>query len=67
VVLYDALEPNSLLTPLESAYIDAACVARVREDTSAENSIALWVVGDVLRRGAAINAVEIAENCRRDP
>lgn len=61
VVLYDLLEPNALLTPLESAYVDAACVSRVRDDASAENCVALWVVGDVLRRGAAINAAQIAE------
>jgi aspartate-semialdehyde dehydrogenase len=48
-------------TPLESAGIDPVLVGRVREDPSEPGSINLWVAGDNLRKGAALNAVQIAE------
>jgi aspartate-semialdehyde dehydrogenase len=40
---------------------DAVFVSRIREDISSENGIDLWVVSDNLRKGAALNAVQIAE------
>lgn len=48
-------------TPLESAGIDPVLVGRVREDPSNPGGIDLWVTGDNLRKGAALNAVQIAE------
>ncbi len=48
-------------TPLESAGIDPVLVGRVREDPSEPGSINLWVTGDNLRKGAALNAVQLAE------
>lgn len=48
-------------TPLDAVGQDAVYVGRVREDTSVQNGLNLWVVGDNLRKGAALNAVQIAE------
>jgi aspartate-semialdehyde dehydrogenase len=48
-------------TPLESAGIDPVLVGRVREDPSEPGSLNIWVTGDNLRKGAALNAVQIAE------
>ena len=48
-------------TPLDSAGIDEVLVGRVRDTVSTPGGINLWVVGDNLRKGAALNAVQIAE------
>jgi aspartate-semialdehyde dehydrogenase len=48
-------------TPLESAGIDPVLVGRLREDSTQANTLNLWVTGDNLRKGAALNAVQIAE------
>jgi aspartate-semialdehyde dehydrogenase len=48
-------------TPLESAGIDPVLVGRIREDSSQDNTLDLWVTGDNLRKGAALNAVQMAE------
>jgi aspartate-semialdehyde dehydrogenase len=48
-------------TPLEAAGIDPVLVGRVREDPSQENTLDLWVTGDNLRKGAALNAIQLAE------
>ena len=48
-------------TPLEAAGIDPVLVGRVRQDPSQENTLDLWVTGDNLRKGAALNAVQLAE------
>ncbi len=48
-------------TPLKSAGIDPSLVGRIRADETVANGLALFVVGDNLRKGAALNAVEIAE------
>jgi aspartate-semialdehyde dehydrogenase len=48
-------------TPLESAGVDPVLVGRVREDPSEPGSLNLWVAGDNLRKGAALNAVQMAE------
>ena len=48
-------------TPLESAGIDPVLVGRVRDDPSEPGSLALWITGDNLRKGAALNAVQLAE------
>jgi aspartate-semialdehyde dehydrogenase len=48
-------------TPLDAAGIDPVLVGRVREDGSEPGSINLWITGDNLRKGAALNAVQMAE------
>ncbi|HWW54040.1 MAG TPA: aspartate-semialdehyde dehydrogenase [Acidimicrobiales bacterium] len=48
-------------TPLAAAGIDPSLVGRIRRDPTVENGLALFVVGDNLRKGAALNAVQIAE------
>ena len=45
----------------ESAGTDAVFVGRIREDISTENGLNLWVVSDNVRKGAALNSVQIAE------
>ena len=59
VVLVD--DGDGAPTPLEGAGIDPVLVGRVREDPSQPNSLNLWVTGDNLRKGAALNAVQMAE------
>ena len=53
----DALYP----TPLDTTEKDDCLVGRIREDLVVDNALALWVVGDQVRKGAALNAVQIAE------
>jgi aspartate-semialdehyde dehydrogenase len=48
-------------TPLEAAGIDPVLVGRVREDPSQERTLDLWVTGDNLRKGAALNGIQLAE------
>lgn len=55
------VELDDVPTPLKSAGIDPSLVGRIRADETVDNGLALFVVGDNLRKGAALNAVEIAE------
>jgi aspartate-semialdehyde dehydrogenase len=48
-------------TPVECAGEDAVFVSRIRQDPTVENGLWLWVVADNIRKGAALNAVQIAE------
>ena len=48
-------------TPLEGAGIDPVLVGRLRDDPSQPDTLNLWVTGDNLRKGAALNAVQLAE------
>ena len=61
VVVLDKREDGGYATPIEAAGDDATYVSRVREDPTVENGLALWCVSDNLRKGAALNAVQIAE------
>ncbi|KTT70859.1 aspartate-semialdehyde dehydrogenase [Sphingomonas endophytica] len=61
VMLVDKREDGGYVTPVESAGDDATYVSRVREDPTVDNGLALWCVSDNLRKGAALNAVQIAE------
>ena len=61
VMLIDSREDGGYATPTEATGDDATYVSRVREDPTVENGIALWCVSDNLRKGAALNAVQIAE------
>jgi len=57
-----AEEDGGYPTPLETAGADACFVGRLRTDSSVECGLAFWVVADNLRKGAALNAVQIAEH-----
>ena len=61
ISIFDAPEKNAYPLPLQVAGKDDVYVGRIREDESIENGINLWVVSDNLRKGAALNAVQIAE------
>ncbi len=60
-LVIDKLEPGGYVTPYECAGEDATYVSRIREDATVENGLSLWCVSDNLRKGAALNAVQIAE------
>jgi aspartate-semialdehyde dehydrogenase len=62
VLLYDDPTHKIYPMPLEVAGKDEVYVGRVREDESIANGLNLWVVADNLRKGAALNAVQIAEH-----
>ena len=57
----DKREDGGYITPLESAGEDATFISRIREDSTVDNGLSMWVVSDNLRKGAALNAVQIAE------
>ena len=61
VMLIDKREDGGYVTPAECVGDGATFVSRVREDSTVENGLALWCVSDNLRKGAALNAVQIAE------
>ena len=61
VMLVDNPEDEKYVTPIECVGDYATFVSRVREDITIENGLAMWVVSDNLRKGAALNAVQIAE------
>ena len=61
VMLVDKREDAGYVTPIECVGDGATYVSRVREDPTVENGLALWCVSDNLRKGAALNAVQIAE------
>ena len=61
VVLHDHREDGGYVTPLDCAGEDATYVSRLRVDPTVPNGLAFWCVSDNLRKGAALNAVQIAE------
>ncbi len=60
-LVIDKLEPGGYVTPYECVGEDATYISRIREDGTIENGLQIWVVSDNLRKGAALNAVQIAE------
>jgi aspartate-semialdehyde dehydrogenase len=66
IIVADAPENNLYPMALDATGKDATYVGRIREDQSVQNGINLWVVADNLRKGAALNAVQIAEILIRD-
>ncbi|HEX5281524.1 MAG TPA: aspartate-semialdehyde dehydrogenase [Micropepsaceae bacterium] len=62
VLVVDKREDGAYVTPVEAAGEDATYVSRIRKDPTVENGLWLWVVSDNLRKGAALNAVQIAES-----
>ncbi len=61
ITVIDHRADEGYVTPVEVAGDDPVFVSRIREDSTVENGLALWVVADNLRKGAALNAVQIAE------
>ena len=61
VLVIDKRENGGYITPHEAAGEDATYISRIREDATVENGLAFWCVSDNLRKGAALNAVQIAE------
>jgi len=61
VALVDDVSRNEYPMPIYAAYRDLTYVGRIRKDESVENGLNLWIVSDNLRKGAALNAVQIAE------
>ncbi len=61
VVVVDERRDGGYTTPAECAGEDGTFVSRIREDHSIPNALNMWVVSDNLRKGAALNAVQIAE------
>jgi len=61
VLVIDKHEPGGYITPHEAAGEDATYVSRIREDATVENGLTFWCVSDNLRKGAALNAIQIAE------
>lgn len=66
VTLIDRQDDDGFVTPAECTGEDATFVSRIREDITVENGLNLWVVADNLRKGAALNAVQIAELLVKD-
>ena len=62
VLVVDKREDGGYATPIECAGEDATFVSRIRKDPTVENGLSLWIVSDNLRKGAALNAVQIAES-----
>lgn len=60
-LVIDKREPGGYVTPYECVGEDATYISRIREDPTVENGLVLWCVSDNLRKGAALNAVQIAE------
>jgi aspartate-semialdehyde dehydrogenase len=62
VIVYDDPGKKLYPMPLDATGKDEVYVGRIREDESITNGLNLWVVSDNLRKGAALNAVQIAEH-----
>jgi len=65
VVVFDKREPAGYITQKDCAGEDAVYVSRIRQDTTVEFGLSMWIVSDNLRKGAALNAVQIAEEMDR--
>ena len=62
VLVVDKREPGGYVTPFESVGEDATYVSRLRDDRTVKHGISFWCVSDNLRKGAALNAIQIAES-----
>ena len=61
VLVIDKQEHDGYITPVDAAGEHAVYVSRIRKDPTVENGLSLWIVSDNLRKGAALNAVQIAQ------
>ena len=66
VSVVDHRADEGYVTPVECAGDDLVYVSRIRSDPTIENGLSLWVVSDNLRKGAALNAVQIAERLAQE-
>ncbi|WP_020592972.1 aspartate-semialdehyde dehydrogenase [Kiloniella laminariae] len=66
ITVIDHRQDEGYVTPQEAAGEDATFVSRIRADPTVDNGLCLWVVADNLRKGAALNAVQIAELLIKD-
>ncbi len=66
ILVVDKREPGGYVTPVECAGDYATFISRIRQDSTVENGLNLWCVSDNLRKGAALNAVQIAELLGRE-
>jgi aspartate-semialdehyde dehydrogenase len=60
-LVIDKREAGGYVTPYECVGEDATYISRIRTDPTVDNGLVLWVVSDNLRKGAALNTVQIAE------
>jgi aspartate-semialdehyde dehydrogenase len=60
-LVVDKREPGGYVTPVECVGDYATFISRIRQDSTIDNGLNLWIVSDNLRKGAALNAVQIAE------
>ena len=61
LIVQDKPEDGGYITPIDCVGDYATFVSRIREDPTIENGLSMWIVSDNLRKGAALNAVQIAE------
>ena len=61
VIVVDHRANEGYVTPHEAAGEDAVYISRIRQDPTVPNGLVLWCVSDNLRKGAALNSVQIAE------
>ena len=61
MLVIDKQEHDGYITPVDAAGEHAVYVSRIRKDPTVENGLNLWIVSDNLRKGAALNAVQIAQ------
>jgi aspartate-semialdehyde dehydrogenase len=66
VLVIDRPEEMKFITPIDASTRDEVFVSRIREDKSVKNALSMWIVSDNLRKGAALNAVQIAELLVKD-
>ena len=66
IFVLDRPEEGGYITPLEIAGEDVVCVSRLRQDTTVSSGLSLWISADNLRKGAALNAVQILETLIKD-
>ena len=66
VMVIDKREDGGYVTPIECVGDFATFISRIRQDVTVENGLNLWCVSDNLRKGAALNAVQIAETLGRE-
>jgi aspartate-semialdehyde dehydrogenase len=66
VTVIDNLHEDGFVTPVECVGEDATFVSRIRDDMTMDNGLNMWIVSDNLRKGAALNTVQIAELLAKD-
>ncbi len=66
IVVIDRPEEMKFITPVESSATDPVYVSRIRKDNSVKHGLSMWIVADNIRKGAALNAIQIAEILVKD-